>query len=472
MSMHIIALYFVSFALCIYAWKDWFKGLCGLILMTAVASHPSFPTSIAGIQGLNMWNLVFANVGLSWLSNRRREGLSWDMPRKINVFLVLWLCVLFVAWMRMIFDRSQLAGTTLKGLVSDDLINVMKWPMVGLLLFDGCRTRHRFRVTIASIVLLFVMFSAQIIRVAPSGWVIRSVDAELRDEMTDRVGISPNGAGKMMSGVPWAMLAVIPLAKKRQYKFFLVGACVTSIYAVAVTGSRAGYLGCCATTVFLSFLRWRRSLLLLPLAVLIIPILLPGAVNRMTQGFGETDVSGEKVTDRIEVTSGRNKMWPVVAQKIFESPVYGFGMRAMLRIGLTRSLANEYGEYSGIAVSHPHNAYLEVLLESGLIGFVVVVGLYGYIFVYSIRLFVDRADPLHTAAGGLALALLTGHLVANMGGQSFYPRVIDVGLWCAIGIMLRFYVERSRLVAELNDISCQHMQYQRHYSLANAVGGF
>ena len=91
MSIHIIALFILVVILCIYAWIDWFKALCGLIIMTAFVMHPSIPKHIAGVQGLNPWNLVFANVFLAWLQNRGREGLFWDMPRVINAFLVLWL---------------------------------------------------------------------------------------------------------------------------------------------------------------------------------------------------------------------------------------------------------------------------------------------------------------------------------------------------------------------------------------------
>jgi len=92
----------------------------------------------------------------------------------------------------------------------------------------------------------------------------------------------------------------------------------------------------------------------------------------------------------------------------------------------------------------PHNAYLEILLDSGIIGFVIIVGLHLFIWVYAIRLFMDRGDPLCTSVGGVCLALLTGHLASFVGGQSFYAEEIDVGLWCAIGMMLRVYLARAK----------------------------
>jgi len=122
----------------------------------------------------------------------------------------------------------------------------------------------------------------------------------------------------------------------------------------------------------------------------------------------------------------------------------------MRRTGVQQELRNKYGEAEGVDVAHPHNAYLQVLLDSGLFGLVIIVGLYMVIWVYSIKLFFERGDPLYRSVGGMVLALLTGHLVANMGGQHFYPEEIHVGLWCAIGVMLRLYVDRSHLGANAN----------------------
>jgi hypothetical protein len=39
-------------------------------------------------------------------------------------------------------------------------------------------------------------------------------------------------------------------------------------------------------------------------------------------------------------------------------------------------------------------------------------------------------------------------LFAAMGSQTFYPREGAVGMWCAIGLMLRVYVQRARRQAQ------------------------
>ena len=71
--MRVYALYIVVAFLVIYAWKDWFKCLCALILMMAVMEHEDMPKSMFGIQGFNMWNVLFMGVFVAWLASRRRE---------------------------------------------------------------------------------------------------------------------------------------------------------------------------------------------------------------------------------------------------------------------------------------------------------------------------------------------------------------------------------------------------------------
>src|SRR5574341_962064 len=113
-------------ALAIYAWKDWYKSLCGLIALMAFIEHPDMPKTIFGVQGLNPWNLLLLCVVAAWLASRRREGLSWDMPRHINILLVLYLGVILVGFLRMMGDRDGLDDFTTAYLVSEYLINTVK----------------------------------------------------------------------------------------------------------------------------------------------------------------------------------------------------------------------------------------------------------------------------------------------------------------------------------------------------------
>ena len=52
-------------ALWIYAFRDWMVSLRGLILLTMLTQNDDLPRSIAGIQGLNPWNLSLLIVTIT-----------------------------------------------------------------------------------------------------------------------------------------------------------------------------------------------------------------------------------------------------------------------------------------------------------------------------------------------------------------------------------------------------------------------
>ncbi len=169
--MRVLALGLVVFGLSIYAWKDWYKSLCGLIVLMGVLEHKDMPRTLFDVPGLNPWNLLFFVVLLAWLSQRRRERLRWDMPRVPGVLLLLGLGVVLLGFLRLLADPHGLGSdTTIAGLVSDYLVNPVKWVIVGLLLFDGCRDRRRLVLGLASILAVYFLISLQVIRwVVPSG---------------------------------------------------------------------------------------------------------------------------------------------------------------------------------------------------------------------------------------------------------------------------------------------------------------
>ncbi len=115
MAIRTIVLGLLVVGLCIYAWRDWFKSLCGLILLMAVIEHPDMPHSILGIEGFSAWNVLFLVVFLAWLANRRREGLTWDMPRHMTVLLLMYVGVIVLSFLRAAFDRSYIQYYPYKG---------------------------------------------------------------------------------------------------------------------------------------------------------------------------------------------------------------------------------------------------------------------------------------------------------------------------------------------------------------------
>src|SRR5687768_14896168 len=106
MSIRVALCFLFVIGFSIYAWRNWFISLCASICLMAVLEHPDMPKGIGGIQGLNPWNFLMANVLFAWMRGRRYEGLVWDLPTYIRGLGLVYLFVIVVAFVRLFFDFS------------------------------------------------------------------------------------------------------------------------------------------------------------------------------------------------------------------------------------------------------------------------------------------------------------------------------------------------------------------------------
>lgn len=452
--------YLFIFSLVLYSWKDWFKVLCALILLMAVIKDEDMPTNMFGIQGFNLWNILFLSIFIAWLVSRRKENLRWDMPKHINLLLLLYLAVVVIGVLRALIDQSNLGRYGVKDILSEEFINTIKWTLPGILLFDGCRTRKRVILSIWSLLLLYFLLSLQVIYRVPWTCALGSRDDDViraLNRACREIGYTYVDISTFLAGASWAIIAVIPLFIKKRYKIAVFIAAILVVFAQALTGGRAGYAAWGATGLTLCLLKWRKYLLLTPVVVILLPVIFPGAVERMFTGFGQTDASGQSTTNENAVTSDRNIIWPYLIHKIGESPLIGYGRLGMRRVGLVNLIENEH---PGIGASQPHNMYLEALLDNGIIGSIPLVLFWLILVVYSSRLF-RNSNRLCSAVGGIGLAFMLAQLFAGIGSQHFYPEESTLGTWAAIFLMLRVYIEQKKNIYNyefITDLSSDRYQ--------------
>jgi hypothetical protein len=440
MSIRVTALYILVFGLSVYAWKDWFKSLCGLILLMAIIQHEDMPKTMFGIQGFNTWNILFLMIVLAWFVSRSSgQAFQWDMPRYISILLLLYLGVIFIGFLRAVFDRSHIENYPLQSLISEELINTVKWILPGILLFYGCRSRKQVITVLASILVMYFLLAVQVVKRLPPTAVLSGGDIMRARKVCDDIGYSAVDMSVFLAGASWALLATLQMFPKRKYKALVLSAAGLIVFAQALTGGRAGYLAWAATGLVLCLLKWRRYLLLVPVVIILLPLIFPGVVERMFMGFGETNAAGQSTINDYEATAGRTQIWPYVIDKIGQSPFIGYGRLAMKRTGLTEFLGAKFGESE--AFPHPHNMYLETLLDNGIIGSTPIFLFWLILVFYSAKLFTG-SNHLCSAAGGVALAMMLTQLFAGIGSQHFYPRESTFGLWAAMFLMLRVHVEQ------------------------------
>lgn len=447
------------------AYRDWYKSLCGLILLVGVIEHPDMPKSMLGIQGMNPWNLALAAVVLAWLGCQWGRRVTWDMPGYLNLLLFLYAGVVIVGFFRMLGDRGGFVeyakavgghAPSAATLWSENLINSLKWMIPGMLLYDGCRSRSRFVWGAVSLLGIYVLLSVQVIKWMPLGVIGGGEELAGRSAkiLLNEVGYHRVNLSMLLAGASWAVFALTPLANRRWIKASIIAVSLAVLFSQALTGGRTGYATWAVVGAVLCSIRWRQYLALAPLAVLAIIWLVPGSAERMLQGFNSDSVDRNPLIEETmqqeeegphlyTVTAGRNIAWPYVIEKIGEAPIYGHGREAMIRTGISAMLWTRFRE----SFPHPHNAYFQLLMDNGWLGALPIFIFYALTVYFGFSLFHDSRSPIFVATGGIALSLVCALLAAGVGSQTFYPREGAVGMWCAMGLLFRVYVERSRIDA-------------------------
>ncbi|MGI8960909.1 MAG: O-antigen ligase family protein, partial [Bryobacteraceae bacterium] len=427
---------------CIYSWRNWFRALCGAIVLMAFLENHDMPHRILGIDGLNLWNLLLLNVIGGWLSWRNRTGVTFDMPRALRWAFVIYAGVVVWAFLRFFIDPTPYYQYSRTAIVIDYLINPVRYLVPCFLFYDGCHTRENLVWALAAIVAMYFLLALQVVKymglnLSMSGEALTGRAAKTISATTgyNRVDMS-----MMLAGASWAFAAFAALFERKVYRRSLWAAAAFVVLAQAMTGGRTGYVTWGLIGLTLCLLRWRKALPFIPIGAVCVVLLLPGVRQRMLEGFGGRQGSFIEQTDSSEITAGRTNIWPYVIEKIMQRPLIGYGRLGMVRTGLADWAKAELQD----DFAHPHNAYLELLLDDGVVGFFLVMPLFWMLLRRSASLFIDRRDKIFEAAGGVALALLLALCFAAMGAQTFYPRESVVGMWAAVGVMLRTYVQRER----------------------------
>lgn len=446
-----------------YAWKNWFRAACWLVLLMSIFQHPDMPKSIAGVPGLNHWNFLFLNVVLSWLANRKKEKLSWEMPGHLNFLLFIYSFFIILSVLRYLSDPS--GSIRLEGVsefeaslgisaINEYLINCFKWVFPAFIIFDGARDRNKYNFAVLMLVLMYLILAFQVIKqmkLGSLGLSGESLQRKALKVLSNSVGYHRVNISMIMSGAFWAVFCLKEYVSSKHFYLLIIPSCLSILAAMAMTGGRTGY----ATWGLLGFVfclfKWRKYFLLAPVVLIAITIAAPSAVERMMMGLVDEEETSFDESSSIEfdgnnldtqtITSGRSVAWPEVWKEIGEAPFLGYGRNAMMNTGVTQRLLIEQGE----SFPHPHNAYLEWLLDNGSIAAIPVFLFYFLMLKYSWSLLRDKKEVIYVVAGGMSFSLICAFLLAGSGSQTFYPREGAVGMWVGMGLMLRVYIERKKV---------------------------
>jgi len=207
--------------------------------------------------------------------------------------------------------------------------------------------------------------------------------------------------------------------KRKKLRLFSYGLVAITMFANMYTFSRGGYAAALAGVFVLALLKDRKLLIILGVFLLTWQTIVPTAVReRVTM---TKDANGQLEASAQE----RIDLWTNAENSILRNPVLGTGFATF-----------QFGEHVD-NLKDTHNWYVKVLVETGVVGLIIVLFMLQQLLWTSFRLFRKAEDPLYKGLGlGLFVAVVTS-LVANFFGDRWTYLEITGLLWALVGAAAR-----------------------------------
>ncbi len=258
------------------------------------------------------------------------------------------------------------------------------------------------------------------------GWNVKQawMDEEMFEDIKMRIYSTlenPNVLGEYILLTLPVCISLMWTAKKALPRIVYGGMSLILALALVLTFSRGCWLGImAAATVFITFATgklWGLALIALP----IVPFILPESIiNRFTSIGDMSDSS----------TSYRVYIWMGTLLMLKDFWISGIGLG-------TEAFTQDYPFYSynGIVAPHPHNLFLQIITESGVIGLAVFLLL---LFLFFKNLVVGyqyfgKGNKFSVAMVGIASAVV-GFLLQGMFDNCFYNYRVFMIFWAVLAI--------------------------------------
>lgn len=194
----------------------------------------------------------------------------------------------------------------------------------------------------------------------------------------------------------WGFAQFLKRKKLKLISYAIVG---LTVWATMFTFSRAAYLAVLVGVFVLGLLKDRKLIVILGVFLLtwqtIVPVPVRERVTMTKNANGQLETSAEQ----------RVELWHGAEQSFMRSPIVGNGYA-------TYQMKEHLDD-----LRDTHNWYVKVLVETGIVGFMIILVLLQQLLAVSFRLFRKATDPMYRGLGlGLFLALCSS-IVANMFGD-------------------------------------------------------
>lgn len=426
----------------------------GVVLLALVLPSMSM---LPSVRGLNPVNYLVATTWLGFLAGRWRlgsAGLGTKPPGVVPLPWPLWWGFVLpvtvgmaVAWPHIgegVRNYPALADAQRVFDPPTYLLDRFVKPMVyflsfAFLLANAVRDSRQPERFVAVLALSAVVPALAVY------WSVAEYPGTLAELSRDRDFMAARGRHANEFGLLLALsfgplLFVAGGAGKGRWRAMALASLALVVPALLLTFSRGGLVA--ALIAFVGFLWHHRrvktllaSAALVGLGMLAAPVALK---ERFGTGLNAGALSYTHSADKDTLTAGRVYGWALLAPEVARSPWIGSGL------GSTQwSAAVAAGRYRA---NHPHNIYLEVLMDLGVLGFVAMVAVHA---AYLRRLRRLAGDPALSPVlrsfflgarwalwGGLAMAATTAY---------YMPNAAQAPWWFCLGLLVAYWGQASTL---------------------------
>jgi O-antigen ligase len=421
----------VTLVACVGVLIDFRVGAVLLMALLPIEQSYIFPHGMFGFTGLNPLNVLLVVTLLSYLA--RGRDLGRFMPKQLLWLLVAPIVIAGLIGTRYVddiypffYETEVIHFTNAIGYLRDIAVKPLLMVIAALLIgaaLSQSKKAERFLVPI--IVSVWVMCVMAISYVVASGVSLGTLATANERGFFSGIGMHANDLGRLYA-VAYGLL-LFTWGETRDYalKTLLLVTMAVLAIALVLTFSRGAMVG--FVLVNAMYILWKFNAKTLGIALVAGAValpLLPGAVwSRLGMGISDGgDVNA--------LSAGRiDEIWLPLLPELFKSPLWGNGLDSVM---WARALWAE----QMIPVTHPHNAYIQAVLDMGLIGLGLLIAFYWHVY----RGFRDLGGNAYlspTMRGFYqgAVAGLLCFLITGFAGSSLRPTPEFAFLWIAIGMM-------------------------------------
>jgi O-antigen ligase len=383
----------------------------------------------AGPVVVKLYALLFIPVCILLMKHLRREAVFWPYLLIVGIYLV---------WMPFVLNRAYLL---------DSFHKVLQYSLLTALTVSVLETPKQVVPLLKLFLFHFIWFGYLGLPAATVPW---------HQNLSD----SNSFGALMVIALGYAYYVAMGTTRKN-YRYLALFVCFLGVTGTILSFARGAFVGLCVVFAVLAA-RTPRKLAFLGYGGLLAGV---GLVAIMVM-FPRGEFWNEMATITGEGTAGgtgenRWVMWQVAWELFLNNPILGvgpgnFGPNAVEY--LTKRSVNDIGggfnEPGTMYDRSPHNDYVEVMVEQGLVGLFALAGIFIHFFrcVRFLRTeAVQKAWASQTGgflgSNSLALGLeaaMVGYLVTSV----FYPQLfINYGIWSIMMLALVSTTISRRMLA-------------------------